>query len=237
MSNHSTEENTGTLAAALLAAQRNVRPVPKSGVNTAQGWRFIEAHEVVRVARDALHAAGLVAVLRHTTTERLDLPVLDVYLEVTHAASGEVAKYPMPWPIERHGPQARRAAATYAEKEALRHLLLIAEPDDPETHSTPTTTAAAAQPRPDTRPPPRRDPQPMTDPQRHRLWAVARTAGYGDVAELAAFTAGIIGVDLDAANPDELLRSLTTQEASSVIDALQHASVPAVDEPDPERTP
>jgi hypothetical protein len=219
-----------SLAGALLDAQRAMHGVVKGGRNVQQGWTFMSVEDVTRACRECLTGAGLVAVYR-LTSQAPDSVYLDGYLHVVHAASGQEMKMPMPWPVERAGPQARRAAFSYARKQALVELLLVAEPDDPETEattsaSTPAKVSKAARKAPAA-------PQPMTDPQRRALWASARKAGYGDITELAGFAAGILGVDLDA-HPDQLLGSLSKAEASQLIDALA-AVKPATrsTEPDP----
>lgn len=219
---------SSTLAAALLDAQRNVRPVAKGGVNTAQGWRFIEAHDVVGAARDALHSAGLVAVLRHAPGERVDAPVLDVYLHVLHPASGQEMKLPMPWPIERSGPQARRAAGTYAEKEALRHLLLIPEPDDPETDAQQPTSSSGT-----TRPDAPRSGGP-SDKQVRYLHVLLGQHGYSSRDSILAYLSAELGRDIGSS------ADLTGQETSDIITKLKDTpkadrvtaqDAPAADDP------
>ena len=120
--------------AALLEAQRHADAITKSGRNTSQGWAFVTVEEVTRVAREALNRAGLVAYLRVLTP--YDPHMIDAYLALVHPASGQEALFAVPWPVERPGPQARRAAYAYARKQALLELLALSE-SDPETTATP----------------------------------------------------------------------------------------------------
>lgn len=216
------------LLAALVTAQAHVEGVRKTGRNTSQGYAFVTVEDVTRACRAALTAAGLVAVYRLRPTSDPDPAHLDAELFVAHPASGQTLTLPMPWPVERPGPQARRAAFSYGRKQALVELLLVAEPDDPETsadhpHETEATPPPAARGA--------RGPQPMTDPQRRAIWATARKAGYGDVADLAVFAAGLFDADLSTTTADELLGSLTRAEASALIEALDKAATASRDQP------
>jgi hypothetical protein len=209
--------------------------VAKHGSNAQQGWQFVTVEDVTRAARAVLNEAGLVAVYRIAADADPAAAYLDGALHVVLAATGEEMRLPMPWPIERSGPQARRAAFSYARKQSLLELLLVAEPDDPETAAEPAAEPAASQAQGKRRKAGAvHGPSPMSDAQKRMLWVTARQAGYGDPAELAAWAAGQLGVDLDASDPQQLLGSLTRQEASTLIDQLQQVQ-PATrsTEPDP----
>ena len=219
----------GGLAGALLAAQAAMHGVAKSGRNTQQGWSFVTVEDVTRAARECLTGAGLVAVYRLTADADPAAGSLDGYLHVLHPGSGEELRLAMPWPIERAGPQARRAAFSYARKQALVELLLVAEPDDPET--TATTTASTSEQQVSSTHRARGsagDPKPMSDRQRRALWAKARSKGYGDSAELGAWAAGVLGLPADGLD----LSALTSTEASHLLDALDHVQVAHRSQPD-----
>ena len=217
----------GGLAGALLAAQAAMHGVAKSGRNTQQGWSFVTVEDVTRAARECLTGAGLVAVYRLTSDADPAAGSLDGYLHVLHPGSGEELRLAMPWPIERSGPQARRAAFSYARKQALVELLLVAEPDDPETTATTTASDQPAASGPH-RARGSADPKPMSDRQRRALWAKARSKGSGDSAELAVWAAGVLGLPADELD----LSALTAAEASHLLDALDHAQTAHRFQPD-----
>lgn len=127
--------------AALLDAQRHADAITKSGRNTSQGWAFVTVEEVTRVAREALNKAGLVAFLRVLTP--YDPQMLDAVLVLVHPMSGQEALFSVPWPVDRPGPQARRAAYAYARKQALLELLALSE-SDPETTAVPEPASRPA---------------------------------------------------------------------------------------------
>lgn len=212
---------TGGIWVALLEAQRHAQAITKTGKNTAQGWTFVTVEQVTRVSREALNHAGLIAVLR---VDAYDEKHLHATLMLRHPASGQAHEFLADWPVERAGPQARRAAYAYARKQVLMELLMLAEPD-PETDAgmKPVRKAATVQlgaPKP-AAPPPKDDRAGMvTRAQLRAIHAhltdldqaegVTRTAA--EHRAIIAQHAGVVGLESSS--------DLQTGEASKVIDAL-----------------
>jgi hypothetical protein len=145
---------------------------------------------------------------RLTSSSEVPLHLLDGYLEVHHPASGEVMRLPMPWPIDRAGPQARRAAFTYATKQSLLQLLAIPEPDDPETAAGGGGERDGRQAHPAAV---------RTHPTREQVATLRRLlvdAGYADPDRAREWAATTLGrdvtdaADLSAGEVDQLLTSL-----------------------------
>lgn len=151
------------LEAALLAAQAALQPIGKTGRNTAQGWQFLEAGAISAAAREVLTAHGLTFRLVLAGIWR-DPHVLPAALHVSHPASGESLVLDMPWPVTRPGDQGRRAAHTYALKQALIDLLGISDGPDPEQDAHPTPQV-------------QEKPKPTLDPALQKLWIKVREAG------------------------------------------------------------
>jgi hypothetical protein len=212
-----TVSDTPDVWAALLTAQAAMAGVPKTGRNTAQGWAYVEAAQVIRAAREALTGAGLVAVL---TLEDYDPHILSAVLIVNHPASGTSLRLPMPWPIERPGPQGLRAAHTYALKQALLELLLVGD-DDPEQHATPAP--------PDTPRPTRRGTTTAADkptqPQTRRMWQLVHETGMTP-SDARRWMGETIGRDITSST------ELDRAEVSILIDRLEHRAEPPQQEED-----
>jgi ERF superfamily len=235
---------------ALLEAQRNAMAIAKTGRNTSQGWEFVTVEEVTRVAREALNDAGLVAVLRVPADAAYDPTRLDAYLHIVHPESGEEAKFPIPWGVERAGPQARRAAYAYARKQALLELLALSEPD-PETNAKEPKEKAATPPQPrrtaqrrarpaPLQPPPPDleggapeppspplDPQPpelASMPQLGAIAAAMSALGYLGREEQHRLAARMLGRDIESA------KDIHAQEAHQMLDLFTQAQ--ASNDPD-----
>lgn len=213
------KNDTSTLATALLEAQQTMHGVSKTGRNQQQGWSFVTVEDVTRACRECLTSAGLTAVYRLTTDATADTTTLAGYLEVTHAATGEQLRLPMPWPIERSGPQARRAAFSYARKQALVELLLVAEPEDPET-TAPTSaskpaTSKPAKPRRSTDPGERSGPPAPTEKQLKYLHTLLGQHGWNSRESALAYLAAELGREITSS------KDLSAAEVSEVIDRLK----------------
>lgn len=223
MSDH--DESPAGLWRALLAARRASKGVGKSGRNQAQGWAFVTVEDVTREALRCLNEAGLVAVLctKPSTTDRLT--ELDAWLHVVHAETGEAIRFPITWPIARLNDQGLRAAYSYARKQALVELLMIAEPDDPETTAGTGVAQRDDIPAPPARPTlsTRPAPKTITDAQLRKLHALFGDidTAYGHHTDTDARRT--VAATYAARDPDTLdtMRDLTVLEAGKVIDALE----------------
>lgn len=132
-----------SLNAALLAAQKAIRPVPKdetAEVKNKEGkflykYNFVSTEQMIIVCRGALHDAGL---FTRRVSFKIDNetrpPTLHSTFRVTHAESGEHEDSEMPMPIAGTGSadKAVTGAATYAWAYYLRDLLCIARAEDEE---------------------------------------------------------------------------------------------------------
>ena len=225
-----TEESTGSLWSALLEARRASQGVKKSGRNQAQGWSFVTVEDVTREGLRCLNEAGLVAVLC-TNPPTDNLTQLDAWLHVVHAETGETIRLPITWPVARQNDQGLRAAYSYARKQALVELLMIAEPDDPETMVgvvSPPHASPLDIPAPPPKPPVRKPH--VSDDQIRKIWTLLghlekqRGTKLDDTArhEYIAKLAGIGTL--------QSVRDLTRMQASQVLDKLQSQITPPLDE-------
>lgn len=224
-----------SLIEALHTAQSAIKPVTRGGVNRAQGWRFVEASAIVEAARDALTGAGLIAYMIADGPEDPDW--LRLSLRVIHVESGDAISLPMPWPVTRTGDQGRRAAFTYARKQALIELLLIADPDeDPEAHAAST------------------EPEPAPREERPRQRGTARSRAQRDAETIETVRANVVTptqlaeittelqrlqlprdswkdrINVILGNPDPPLESstsMTIAQATRVLAALRRSETPA----------
>jgi hypothetical protein len=186
-----------SLTARLLAAQRAMPGVPRTGTNAAQGWQYVEASRLVPVAREALVGAGLAAYLAVDPTMSTDR-LLAASLVV--ACDTGTLRLPAHWPIERPGPQGLRAAHTYALKQSLMDLLLVGDPDDPET------TAGAPHPDP--------DPDTIPAPGQAYMRAMTRLRDAGMSREQAStWTATTVGRTPTRQDPVTVAEMLLLDEA------------------------
>ena len=126
-----------TLMHALLDAQRAIIQPGKTGKNAAQGWQFLEIGAVMSAAHTALNSAGLVH--QFIETGEYDPLLIEQTFLIAHPDSDEEQRWSIRWPVERPGPQGRRAAISYAQKQILIGLFCIGD-SDPETHAEPSST-------------------------------------------------------------------------------------------------
>lgn len=121
-----------SLNAALLEAQRNVGEVEKDSRNEFGGFNYASAEAIISAARNALLDAGLIA-YRETWRfgEAIDPQTsnLRMFFCLTHADSGESARFEVQWPAipgkGRPLDKAVAAALTSGWSYWLRDLLLI----------------------------------------------------------------------------------------------------------------
>ena len=151
-----------TLMHAFLDAQRAIVQPGKTGSNAAQGWQFLEIGAVMSAAHTALNSAGLVH--QFVETGEYDPQLIEQTFCVVHPDSDEEQRWSIRWPVERAGPQGRRAAISYAQKQILIGLFCIGD-SDPETHAEPTSA-----------PPPERSSD-ATPAQRAKLATLMSAAG------------------------------------------------------------
>jgi hypothetical protein len=178
----------------LLAASQEANPVPKEGENTDQHYNYARAEDVIKEARRALHASGLVAVIDFTvesvkpiTSSRgtggmfcrvsAELRVFDPASGLGLAIKGAGAG------IDYPGDKAPYKAMTGATKYVYASALGIPFGDDPEADAAQEAAPAQGQ---------------QTPPQQRQQRAQQARAGYRGEAQRDAFRA----VLSDAGVPD-----------------------------------
>jgi hypothetical protein len=127
---------TGRLAAALIAAQRDLKAVHKGSENAFHRYRYASAEDMMSACRQALHAQGLAARSTRWSIESDETHrwVVASY-ELIHE-SGEVEQYPMAtkWPFQeekgRPLDKALAGALTSSLGYWLRSLLLVPRDDE-----------------------------------------------------------------------------------------------------------
>lgn len=157
-------EGKAKLIAAIVAAQAQIKPVPKDKVNDFAKYRYAPAEDIMEEARAALVANGLCLLVRELQSVLCDLPypdgkrpgsVVTLYFILAHV-SGETLDVTMriPAPVEKGRPadKAEAAAQTFGLGYTLRNLLLIPRSTESErshqvdSRSEPTADKQAANP-------------------------------------------------------------------------------------------
>lgn len=155
-------EGKAKLIAAIVAAQAQIKPVPKDKVNDFAKYRYAPAEDIMEEARAALVANGLCLLVRELQSVLCDLPypdgkrpgsVVTLYFILAHV-SGETLDVTMrvPAPVEKGRPadKAEAAAQTFGLGYTLRNLLLIPRSTESErghqvdSRSEPTADKQAA---------------------------------------------------------------------------------------------
>lgn len=129
------------LEAAVLVAQKSLRPVLASAVNQFHHYKYADSETIIQAAREALHAAGLV--LRRPAylfeTDTAGQAWLKSQFLLTHPQSGETEEHAFPFPVtleigkdkEKSLDKAVTGALTVSLAYFLRDLLLIPREDEP----------------------------------------------------------------------------------------------------------
>lgn len=146
-------DSIGKLAAALVAAQADIRAVEKSATNPHFKSKYVPLDAIVAMARPAL-AKHEIAIAQ-SAGQSGDGKGLDVETTLIHS-SGEWLSNVVYIPLAKQDPQGAGAAVTYGRRFGLSSLLSIAsdEDDDGNNASRPTPAKReAAKPAP-TRPAP-----------------------------------------------------------------------------------
>lgn len=210
-----------TLAAALVEAQREVKPVAKDATNSFHKYKYSSSEAVYGEARRALTGAGLAASLVSTEVHLMSLPG-DAYQEMlrcrfvlVHAASADrlESTHEIPILIEKGRPfdKALMGARTTALAYYLRDLLLMQRGDFDEVDSRADGTSeeqwadaglAAG------RPPARAD-----DPPPHVL-ALRDIAAATTLAQLTVIAGKIAKSDITGAYLDAIRGEWTARKAA-----------------------
>lgn len=140
-------ESIGKLAAALVAAQTDMRAVEKSATNPHFKSKYVPLDAIVAMARPVLAKHGIAIVQSAPCTS--DQNALEVETALVHA-SGEWIANVVHIPLAKKDPQGAGAAVTYGRRFGLSSLLSIAseEDDDGNAASRPRQQARAERPAP-----------------------------------------------------------------------------------------
>lgn len=138
-------ESIANIAAALVAAQADIKAVGKDSVNPHFKSKFASLDSIIDMVRPALSKHGLAIVQGATLPESHDGVLIGFTVEtmLVHK-SGEWITNGAVLPMVKADPQGAGAAMTYGRRYSLAALLSIStdEDDDGNHASTPTTRAA-----------------------------------------------------------------------------------------------
>jgi len=145
-------ESIASLAAALVAAQGDIKAVEKSATNPHFKSKYATLDSIVAMARPALARHGL-AVIASAPSD--DGNALRVETMLVHA-SGEWLSNEVSIPLAKKDPQGAGAAVTYGRRFGLSSLLSLTseEDDDGNAASQPVKRPAREAPRPIAEPSP-----------------------------------------------------------------------------------
>jgi hypothetical protein len=110
---------------AILEAQLSLGEVSKNGSFDGPGqYRYTTSEEMIKVARLALHHAGLaVRLTQQSITMHPEAPTLDLTFNLAHAGTGYSEQFCQSYFIHRAGSQAWDKRLASAQTEALNYML------------------------------------------------------------------------------------------------------------------
>jgi len=126
-----TSEKIDLIAPALVATQRQLRPVRKTAENPHFKSSFAPLDEIMDAAQTAAHANGI-AILQSTDGE--DAAGFNLVTTLLHT-SGQWVAGRVRMPLERGTAQAAGSATTYGRRYGLAALLGIVAEDDDDGHA------------------------------------------------------------------------------------------------------
>ena len=142
------------LAAKLADCALDVETVEKRGENTAQGYTYATAEDVIAAATKVLLAAGIISSFEPQTETHFNsasggvIAFVSGVLNVEDTATGETRYLPaMGSGADKPGDKALTKAMTSARKYAYLHLLGIPIGDDPDAETRREKIAHAAEPK------------------------------------------------------------------------------------------
>lgn len=141
-------ESIANIAAALVAAQADIRGVGKDSTNPHFKSKYASLDSIIDMTRPALAKHGL-AVLQGATVPESDengiLRGFTVETLLVHK-SGEWISNGLPLPIQKADPQGAMAALTYGRRGSLSALLSISTDEDDDGNHASVPTARAHEP-------------------------------------------------------------------------------------------
>lgn len=237
-----TDPAAPSLWPALLAAQRAIEPVDKDGQMTGAGnYKFAKTEDVIREARERLHAQELILTFSETSSEIRETQKVDsatgqvvpgatvatVHLrgKLVHAPTGEADEFDVSGESADYGDKAMQKAYTNAVKYGLRHLLLIPFGDDgdPARPAERGTSSTA------------RGSHLATDGQRKMLFAKSKDAGLnpGQLKSVLKYACGVESIDeVPKGSVDKVVEAIGKAKAQ-----LERAAQPTREQPTPEPVP
>jgi hypothetical protein len=214
-----------TLAAALLAAQREMPAVRKDGKGHV-GNRFATINAILEAARPILNTHGIVVI--QAPTQVNGFPALRTVL--LHE-SGELFEDTMLLVMAQSTPQGQGSGLTYARRYALAAMLGLEQEDDDGAAATPKPRAsrkgvAGEAGATSSAPHPSNDV--INSAQRKRLWAIAGEQGV-DTTRVRSILEAVTGQDSTAKIP----RSKYDDVIAGIEEAGKHMFVVPPDVPAP----
>jgi|GEM_PF-6573485 len=168
---------TPKLKAAILAAQKLIKPVPKSSRNNYSDYSYAGSDAIREVSRAAFHAAGIVFTALESgfdvgEIKGSNLLWVFIPMDLSHVESGETKHVNFPWPIiqdKKPFDKLLSGAITTGQRYFLEGVLQIPKTDSEDMDS-------------------RRDPEPDRDvPIPHDEQPPPSDVGQGDWATDAQF--------------------------------------------------
>jgi len=191
-----------SLAAALVAAQGEMKAVVKDQENPHYKSKFMSLDNLIEQTRPVLHKHGL-AVVQFPCVSELGAPMLRTQL--IHGGSGERLEADMPLFLSSQNMQQLGSAITYARRYAWAAVLGVAAEEDDDAN----TTAAKTDRKP--------APTVISDAQRKRLFAIAHTNKV-DEARLKEILLEVVGSDST--------KDIKTDSYDRVVELVENEGVP-----------
>lgn len=211
----------GKIAEALCAAQAELPAAIKGSVNPHLKNKYADLNSIYEAARDTLAKHGLAVVQTMQPTDGK----AHVRTTLLHK-SGEWIAGELVMPLDRNGgPQGMGSAITYARRYSLSAIIgIVTEEDDDAEAAQGRGKAAQAKVKQQRQEAAASNPDPMSDAQRKRMFAMAREIMPDASREDVLMTiSSIVGRHIESSN------ALTKDEVALVIDTW--SAPPAIDDP------
>lgn len=220
--NENQSPTVGKIADALCAAQAELPAAIKGSTNPHLKNKYADLNAIYEAARDTLAKHGLAVV---QTMQPTDGSKAHVRTTLLHK-SGEWIAGELVMPLDRSGgPQGMGSAITYARRYSLSAIIgIVTEEDDDGNAAQGRGKAAQAKVKQVRQEAAAANPDPMSDSQRKRMFAMAREIMPDASREDVLMTiSSIVGRHIESSN------ALTRDEVALVIDTW--SAPPAIDDP------
>jgi hypothetical protein len=207
----------GSLASALVEAQKRMPAVPKDTENLHFKSKFTSLDSLIAATRPILNDAGL-AITQFPALSELGHPVLRTTL--THGPTGQELSFETPLYVTTQTEQGHGRAITYARRYAWAALLGIASEDDTDGNIPQQAKAE-----------PEKAVRMATAPQKAKMGILVKELAASDMQIPAEFPGAetwtdVLRMHLNDEYSVTTRTDLTAEQASRVIDWLEELKIP-----------